>query len=195
MIRKVRPDHTWFTFSQLLRNMSKKGTIIQVLYIVGTQAHRSYLTRLTSPYGWWVTNRDHDLYLCLHSKATVLDNSKNRQGIQSFLQTVLFSYMTTIWPIYLKITTNTSRNSRVKREAHIPYVKYLKVTYQANKLLNKICSTLCSWQIHLYNYKIERYVQRFSFYMTESWQNTEDELIYLLLFMPGVSCISQQLLD
>lgn len=68
--------------------------------------------------------------------------------------------------------------TRVKREAHIPYVKYLKVTYQANKLLNKICSTLCSWQIYLYNYKIERYVQRFSFYMTESWQNTKDELIY-----------------
>ena len=65
--------------------------------------------------------------------------------------------------------------ARVKREAHIPYVKYLKVTYQANKLLNKVCSTLYSWQMHLRNYKIERYVQRFSFHMTESWQNTKDE--------------------
>lgn len=65
--------------------------------------------------------------------------------------------------------------ARVEKEAHIPYVKYLKDTYQANKLLNKICSIFCSWQIYLRNCKIERYVQRFSFYMTESWPDTKDE--------------------
>lgn len=53
--------------------------------------------------------------------------------------------------------------ARVKRETHIPYVKYLEVTYQANRLLNKICSIRYSWQIYLYNYKIERYVQSLAF--------------------------------
>ena len=71
--------------------------------------------------------------------------------------------------------TFAAPEARVKRETHIPYVKYLKDTYQANRLLNKICSILSSWQIYLHNYKIERYVQRLSFYVTESWQNTKDE--------------------